>query len=980
MAGLFLDVLNMSISASWLILAVIVIRFFMGKVPKGLRYVLWALVGLRLLCPISIESALSMIPSAETFSEESMYSDTPEIHSGVTVVDKVVNPILSAQALGENEAGESDVSVDNQVKPGTTGEFGATDNSHTNITDDSNAFKNEANNIQNIIQIAAWIWMAGIVAMLIYSFVCYTRLKVTLRASMQQQDNLWVCDEIQTPFILGLIRPRIYMPSFIEENQIPYIVAHENEHLKYFDHWWKPLGFMILSLHWFNPLVWVAYILLCRDIELACDERVIQHMNMEEMKNYSKSLLLCSNARHIISACPVAFGEIGVKERIKSIVNYKKPAVWAAGVGVVVCVVIAICFLTNPEQDAGTSVDGTENTESVEDTEGAEGIENVTNSEDSSADNDVHGTPLDEELLTWFETKFFNDEENRMPNMFLTSEYHKPADIDLNRLFYDGANGMGNTSVSQKEIQLLEQRYGAMIDLDEVKTTVQEMNSILKKYTGLTLEETNKINISSLYYLEEYDAYYNVAGDTEYSRYDFVAGWINEDGTITLKYYDALSTLGESHQVTLREEDGNYYFVSNVGVKNKVVVDVSAEDSELTLMQKVLLNKASYNGTLWIGEVDGIYWSESNDDYWKYVNFFNVDLDRDGVDEVCVEYPPGLVLVFHEENGAVYGYEFDYRGFKHVYIDGTFRGSSSASNDFFCGNVQFQGYSGTDNGSWGYSYDCITSIEYDNLAGMIHYFKGHYSDKDKEITKEEYDQIMSNYSMNEVERYEFTAENILEYVESDVLVSGNIEQPQKPGTLPAVDTIAQPSQEKIGQEIEVGFHLYSEGTFVYYFNASTKSERLVLIEYPKESGKKEAELIVVEPNFGGWTGLRQALDGTFQAKLLAVKNISFEEGMYAHNATLPGSGMEKDFAEGEIVKNLDMLVNNNIEQVYVGAIYDEKPRSESGAVFIALSEEYVTILTNASDSASDALESNLEVYERIYERFGLTALVSCHEK
>lgn len=214
---------------------------------------------------------------------------------------------------------------------------------------------------------------------------------------------------------------------------------------------------------------------------------------------------------------------------------------------------------------------------------------------------------------------------------------------------------------------------------------------------------------------------------------------------------------------------------------------------------------------------------------------------------------------------------------------------------------------------------------------------------------------------------------------SEVLSSeDDTKQPEKPGTLPATDNIEQPNQEKIGQEIEVGLRLYSEGTFVYYFNASTKSERLVLIEYPKEIGEKEAELIVVEPSFGGWTGLRQALEGTFQAKLLAVKNISFEEGMYAHNATLPGSGMETYFAEGEIVKDLDKLVNNNIEQVYVGAIYNEKPSNQAGGVFISIAEEYVTILTNAGDLESDALESNLEVYEKIYERFELTSLLFQH--
>lgn len=807
MDGLFLEVLNMSVSASWLMLAVIVIRFFMGKAPKGLRYVLWALVGIRLLCPISIESTLSMIPSSETFSEESMYSDKPEIHSGVTAVDKVINPILSAQVSGETITEDSDVILDNQDMQDVTNDAIG----NANFAGNSNSSESKESIIEKVTHISAWVWLAGIAVMLIYSLVCYVRLNATLKASLQKEDNLWVCDEIQTPFILGLVRPRIYMPSFVEEEQIPYIVAHEKEHLKYRDHWWKPLGFAILSLHWFNPLAWISYVLLCRDIELACDERVIQSMDDMEKKNYSKSLLLCSNVRHIISACPVAFGEIGVKERIKSIVNYKKPAVWVAGIGILVCIIIAICFMTNPvdvinhienaakiELRSGmtgntvviTDVEDieriTENVNAMKfvrngstigtggwsywliwyDTEGNEIESIILNGEDcirgdfffykstngkfetdfydellGENQNGLEQEPesdsventedaehfLSQEQLIWFETEFFNDEENAITNMFLVSEYMTPADIDLSHLFYGGANGKGNATISQTEIQLLEQRYNVTTELDETKITVQEMNNILQKYTGLSLDQTNKVNLSSLYYLEEYDAYYNIAGDTMLSRYDFGTGWINEDGTITLQYHDALGSLGPTCQVTLREENGNYFLVSNVVVRDYLMIDAGVSEDALTLMQKVLLNKEVYNHGLLIGDVDGIYWSDSGENYLENVQFFNVDLDRDGVDEVCVEYPPGLVLIFHEENGEIYGYEMFFRAFNPVYMNGSFAGSSGAADTRLYGNVKFDEYS---------------------LS---------------------YDEIISNFSMMEysgipVDKYDFTVENILKYV------------------------------------------------------------------------------------------------------------------------------------------------------------------------------------------------------------------------
>lgn len=337
MEGLLFEVLNMSISASWLILAVILIRFLLekAKAPKGIRYVLWALVAIRLLCPITIESGLSLVPSAETFSEEVLYGENPTINSGVEAVDNAINPMFS-EGLSPEENPDS-VIGENSDEAESVG-----------VVDGADGVLNEDNPIQIFMDGAAFVWGLGVIVMLVYTLKSYLRLRNTVDVSIHLRDNLWICDEIQSPFILGLLNSRIYLPSHIDEEQIPYIVAHENEHLKYHDNWWKPLGFGILAIHWFNPLVWVAYILMCRDIELACDERVIRHMNNEEKKKYSESLLLCSRPRHLISACPVAFGEIGIKERIKSVVNYKKPATWIVGIGVVLCVVVAVCFLTNP--------------------------------------------------------------------------------------------------------------------------------------------------------------------------------------------------------------------------------------------------------------------------------------------------------------------------------------------------------------------------------------------------------------------------------------------------------------------------------------------------------------------------------------------------------------------------------------------------------------------------------------------------------
>lgn len=311
MSAVFLKVLNMSIAAGWLILTVILLRLLLKKAPKWISCILWAVVAVRLICPFSIESMWSLIPSAETVSLNIMYAAEPEIHSGVNSLNRVVNPIIT-KAFEPNPLAS-------------------------------------ANPLQIWIPVAACVWILGIVVLLAYAGISYIRLHRKVGASIPLGGKVWIGDEVQTPFILGIIRPKIYLPSDMKEMQMQYVIAHEQAHLKRHDHWWKPLGFLLLAIYWFNPLIWVAYILLCRDIELACDERVVMEMDLEDKKAYSKALLSCSIPYRMSAVCPLSFGEVAVKKRVKNVLNYKQPAFWVVAVAVVVCVIVAVCFLTNPK-------------------------------------------------------------------------------------------------------------------------------------------------------------------------------------------------------------------------------------------------------------------------------------------------------------------------------------------------------------------------------------------------------------------------------------------------------------------------------------------------------------------------------------------------------------------------------------------------------------------------------------------------------
>lgn len=356
MTNLFLSFVNRSISAGWLILAVILLRQLLKRTPKWLNVALWGLAGIRLAFPFSIQSIFSLIPSSETISPEIMQASEPMVNTGIPALNQAVNPVISAS-----------------FAPSPT---------------------DSANPLQIWIPVCSILWIGGMVCLLSYAVISYWRLRRRVAEAVPMGENIYQCERVDSPFVLGLIRPRIYLPSgfcgqtgqvgavdfadpadyvnaadFVDEAglgnaadltetadyvnaaallPLSAMIAHEQAHIRRRDHWWKPLGFLLLALYWFHPLVWAAYVLLCRDIEFACDEKVIRELDNDRRADYSQALLACSVSRKGISACPLAFGEAGVKERVKSVLNYRRPAFWLIAVAVVVCGAVALCFLTDP--------------------------------------------------------------------------------------------------------------------------------------------------------------------------------------------------------------------------------------------------------------------------------------------------------------------------------------------------------------------------------------------------------------------------------------------------------------------------------------------------------------------------------------------------------------------------------------------------------------------------------------------------------
>lgn len=318
MDDVFLKLVNLSISASWLILTALVLRFVLKKAPKWVMPLLWGVVALRLVCLFSIESALSLIPSAETIPSEIMTETREPVLYEQATLDIVTNPTLPPAA-------EVPVGVSRQQA-------------------------------QVDFNIYSVLWLAGMAALLVHALVSAGKLKRKLATAILLRDNIYESEFVDSPFVFGVVKPNIYLPMHMDEGTAAYVIAHERAHLARRDHWWKVLGYLVLALHWFNPLVWVAYILFCRDIELACDEKVVKGLDGAARADYSQALLSCAAPRRAVAACPLAFGEGNIKTRVKSALHYKKPAFWVAAVAVLAVVIVAVCFLTNPKSERGSLV------------------------------------------------------------------------------------------------------------------------------------------------------------------------------------------------------------------------------------------------------------------------------------------------------------------------------------------------------------------------------------------------------------------------------------------------------------------------------------------------------------------------------------------------------------------------------------------------------------------------------------------------
>ena len=318
MDDVFLKIVNLSISASWLILAVLVLRVVLKKAPKWVMPLLWGVVALRLVCLFSIESALSLIPSAETIPTEIVTETRESVLYEQATLDIVTNPTLPSAA-------EVPVGVSRQQA-------------------------------QVDFNIYSVLWLAGMAALLVHALMSAGKLKKKLATAILLRDNIYESEFVDSPFVFGVIKPKIYLPMHMDEGTAAYVIAHEHAHLARCDHWWKVLGYLVLALHWFNPLVWVAYILFCRDIELACDEKVVKGLDGAARADYSQALLSCAAPRRAVAACPLAFGEGNIKTRVKSALHYKKPAFWVAAVAVLAVVIVAVCFLTNPKSERGSLV------------------------------------------------------------------------------------------------------------------------------------------------------------------------------------------------------------------------------------------------------------------------------------------------------------------------------------------------------------------------------------------------------------------------------------------------------------------------------------------------------------------------------------------------------------------------------------------------------------------------------------------------
>ena len=368
---IFVKLLEISIQASFFILAVVLIRFCFKRLPKRYACILWALVAVRLVLPFEITSTFSLVPDTSrvvSWADVSLSENVPTSNNQPSENPLIQDNLLSPGNTVSSDITHSDPSIQNPLTQGVWQPNTSTQNntglnatnSNINSVDTDGSIGNNTDTGTgtntdgiplNFDSLLSCIGLLGMLAFLTYDLVSYLRLKFRMREAIQAQDNIWYSDQIPAPFVLGYLKPRIYIPFSIQKEQMPYIIAHEQAHISHFDHLTKLLAALLVCVYWFNPFIWIAYLLYCKDLELACDERVIAKLGTEEKKPYSEALLICSVTNKALLQSPLSFSEVAIKDRIVNILNYKKPGFWGVVVAVAVCVVVGVCFLTSPNQD-----------------------------------------------------------------------------------------------------------------------------------------------------------------------------------------------------------------------------------------------------------------------------------------------------------------------------------------------------------------------------------------------------------------------------------------------------------------------------------------------------------------------------------------------------------------------------------------------------------------------------------------------------
>ncbi|MBO7254396.1 MAG: M56 family metallopeptidase, partial [Clostridia bacterium] len=460
MTDIFLKILNMSISASFLVLAVLILRIVLKNAPKWIRVVLWGIVAVRLVCPSFIESEISLIPQKEyvtksdiEFENSSMndfhISTNDSFSENISMVDSSKddylfgdisqdytfsgnddtisgNSSMNEESNSMGDLSKESVSIENSFLGHISGD---SENSKSEIIKNPPVSEKQNNNLLSIVAI---IWDFGMGLMVLYFVLSYVKLYNKVKTAVRLKDNIFQSENVYSPFILGFFNPKIYIPFNMPEKEMNFVLSHEKSHLRRKDHWWKPLGYLLLMVHWFNPFIWVSYILLCKDIELASDEKVVKNFSVEQKADYAKALLLCSVGKRNVLTCPVSFGETDIKGRVASVLKHKKPAVWIIAIGVVSCALLVAFFLTDPREETESSAEESnlsENSNNVSEIEASENTSDESTAEENPIEIKIKYNGFDDSELD------FTDSDDSEPYQITVNQTIEK--FKFFRVFYD---------------------------------------------------------------------------------------------------------------------------------------------------------------------------------------------------------------------------------------------------------------------------------------------------------------------------------------------------------------------------------------------------------------------------------------------------------------------------------------------------------------------------------------------------------------